>query len=152
MHDPYAGHRDQDDLWWQPDPVRDTQWTEWDYVLLETCETIKMLRSPQSGQLRTLAEDPDVFWEVDYRVDYASQELDHHEKDHEPEPGVSLFVTNPHKRNGEPFWTVSEWLEDIEKGSPQIDRAAPEGARPPNADEMAALLERRRKAMNPDAD
>lgn len=150
MHDPYAGHRNYSTPWWQPDPVRDTQWTDWDYTLLEACETIKMLRSPQSGQLRTLAEDPDVDWEIDYRVDYAAQDLARFEKEHEPEPGVDFFVTNPVKRNDEPFWTVSEWLDDIENGGGKIDRQAPEGARPPTPEEMQAIRERRAQAMNAD--
>jgi hypothetical protein len=148
MHDPYAGHRNYEDPWWQPDPLRDTQWIEWDYALLEACETIKMLESPSSGQMRNLSEDPDVYWEIDYRVDYGAQELDRFHKDNEPEPGVNVYLTNPQKRNGEPFWTLTDWLDNIEKGSPQIDRNAPEGAQGPSPEDLLALQERRRKAAS----
>lgn len=146
MRDPYAGHR-SDHVWWVPDAVRDTQWTEWDYVLLEACETIKILQSPQSGQLRNLSEDPDVYWEVDFRVDYGAQELHEATKDKEPDPGVTLFLTNPKKRDDAPFWSVSEWLEDIEKGSPKIERDAPDGARMPTPDDLAELQARRRRVL-----
>ena len=150
MHDPYAGYRNYDDPWWTPDPLRHTQWTEWDYLLLEACETIKMLASPQSGQLRTLAEDPDVFWEIGYRVDYGAQELHRHEEEHGHEHGVTFFLTNPKKRGGGEFWTVSEWLEDIESGDPRIERDAPEGGHAPSPAELAEIMERRRRAASAD--
>jgi hypothetical protein len=143
MHDPYAGHRNYESPWWQPDPARHTQWTEWDYVLLEAHETIKMLQSPMSGQMRNISEDPEVSWEIGYRVDYGLQELERFEKENEPEPGVQFFLTNPTKRDGKPFWTVTEWLEDIEKGDPVIDRSAPDGAHAPTPEELAEIRARR---------
>jgi hypothetical protein len=128
--------------------VRHTQWTEWDYVLLEAAETIEMLESPATGQLRTLSEDPDVYWEIDYRVDYAAQELERFHKEHDTEPGVNLFLTNPQKREGKPFWTVSDWLDNIEEGNPRIEREAPDGSHAPNPEDLIALMERRRKAAS----
>ena len=152
MHDPYAGYRDYDDPFWIADPVRHTQWTEWDYILLEAHETIEMIQSADTQQLRTLSEDPDVQWDIAYRVDYGAQELERHNKDHETEPGVRFYLTNPRKPNGEPFWSVSDWLDDIEKGDPVIERGAPEGGHAPDPADLIALMERRRKVMEEGAE
>lgn len=145
LRDPYAGHWSEDP-WWVPDPVRDTQWTDWDYALLEASATISMLTSKESGQLRMLTEDPDVYWEVEAVVDFAAKTVAEDRKDKDPEPGVTFYPVNPTKRNGEPFWTVEKWVEYQESENRIMERGAVEGARPPTAEEMAAIRERRTKA------
>lgn len=146
LRDPYAGHRPESDIWWVPDPVKDTQWTDWDYTLLEANRVIDMLENSSSGQLRNLAEDPDVYWEVGYRVDYGDQELQRFRKDNEAEPGVTFYLMNPQKRNDEPFWGVTDWLKSLEVEQ-AVDRSAPEGARPPTPEELTAIRERRMAAV-----
>ena len=141
LHDPYAGHRDYDDPFWTPDPILHTQWTSWDFALAEAMAAIDMLTS-ETGQPRWLTEDPDVYWEIGTSVDYSMVELhDRVDKYKDGVPaGVNHFVKNPHK-NGE-FWTMEQWLEwreNQEDAEPRIDRAAPEGARPPTAEELVEM-------------
>lgn len=143
MHDPYAGNRDYDDVWWQPDPVRDTQWTEWDYALLDACMAIEMMRSGQSGQLRNLTEDPEVDWEIEWVVDFAAKTMEEFNKEHKSEPGVQFFPSNPTKSTGE-FWTFEQWLKYQESENRAMERDAPEGARPPTPEELREMQERRR--------
>ncbi len=147
MRDPYAGHRNHDDPWWQPDPLTDTAWTDWDYALLEAKCAIEMLNDPQTGQLRNLTEDPEVDWDIGYRVNYGAQTMERFQKEHEKddEPGVSFYLTNPRKSGDEPFWGLSDWLKDLESEQ-QVDRNAPEGARPPTPEELAEMRRRRTEA------
>ncbi len=141
LRDPYGGHR-HDDVWWQPDPVRDTQWTEWDYAILDAYTAIEMMRSGQSGQLRNLTEDPDVYWEVEALVDFAAKTVVEDRKDKEDEPGVQFYPAKPSK-NG-PFWTFEQWLEYQASESRSMDRGMPDGARPPTPEELMAMQARRR--------
>ncbi len=108
-----------------------------------------MLENSMSGQLRNLSEDPDVYWDVGYRVDYGAQELHHFREEHDDEPGVSFFLTNPQKKNGEPFWTLLKWLESMETDQP-IERGAPEGSRAPSPEELEAMRARRAAALHDD--
>lgn len=150
LRDPYAGHR-SDDPWWVPDPVRDTQWTEWDYALLEASSVISTLTSKASGQLRMLTEDPDVYWEVEAVVDFAAKTVAEDRKDKDDEPGVIFYPANPTKRGGEPFWTVEQWVAYQEKENRVLERGAVEGARPPTAEEMAAIRAKRAEIAAEDA-
>ena len=138
LRDPYAGHRDYEDFYWTPDPVRDTQWTDWDYALMEAVTAIDSLTNSQTGQYRWLSEDPDVYWEVGESVDYGVQQLvkeTEKYKDGVPQE-LTLYLKNPTK-NGD-FWTVEDWLKHKEEESARLDRGAPEGARPPTSAERAA--------------
>lgn len=114
---------------------------------MEAVEAMRLLTSPDSGQLRMLAEDPDVTWEIDYRVDHAAADYEKFVKDKEAEPGVTFFLTNPTKPQDEPFWTIEDWMKNTEGGTQRMDRDAPEGARPPTPEELAEMQERRRKAL-----
>ena len=148
MKDPYAGHRDYDDSLWMPDVVRDTQWTDWDYALVEAATVIENMTSSQSGQLRWLAEDPDVFWEVDDYTDFAARELDKvQSQKKEPEPGLSYYVKNPTKRDGKPFWSISEWLENADNPERRRDPDQPEGARPPTPEEYLKMQSDREERL-----
>lgn len=151
MRDPYAGHRPFDAAWWVPDPIRDTQWTEVDYALVEAAELVETFTSKSSGQLRWLAEDPDVYWDTGEIVDYAAQAVSEHAsnyKDGVPHE-ITIYPKDPVK-NGE-FWTIDEWLDHLDKDQARADRNAPVGGHAPTADEMeqreAARAERIRLAM-----
>lgn len=150
MRDPYAGHRDYDDFWWQPDPVRDTAWTDVDYALVEAAQLIESFTSRESGQLRWLAEDPDVYWDTAEVVDYAMVEVANHAENYkEGVPhGVTIYPRNPTK-DGD-FWTIDEWLDYLDNHQPHVERNAPDGGHAPTIDEMeareAARAERIRKA------
>jgi hypothetical protein len=154
MRDPYAGHRNYEDPWWVPDPVRDTAWTEVDYALVEAAQTIESFTSSTSGQLRWLAEDPDVYWDTGETVDYATQQVARDSekyKDGVPHE-VTIFAKNPTK-NGE-FWTLEEWFDFLDRDEARVDRGAPAGARPPTSADRAAMRkareERIAKALNPE--
>lgn len=140
LRDPYAGHR-PDDLWWRPDPVLHTQWTEWDFALLDAYSAIEMMRSSQSGQLRNLTEDPDVWWETDAVVDFAAKTVHEDRKDKPDEPGVLFYPTNPQKNGA--FWTFEEWLEYQERENRALERGQPDGARPPTPEELDEMRRRR---------
>lgn len=121
--------------------MRDTQWTEWDYALLDAHSAVEMMRSSQSGQLRNLTEDPDVWWETDAVVDFAAKTVAEDRKDKPDEPGVMFFPTNPHK-NG-PFWTFEEWLEHQESEHRPMERGQPEGGHAPTPEELEEIRKRR---------
>lgn len=103
------------------------------------------MRSGQSGQLRNLTEDPDVYWETEAVVDFAAKTVLEDRKDKDEEPGVIFYPTNPTKTTG-PFWTFEQWIEYQEREDRAMDRGQPEGARPPTLEELQAMQERRRKA------
>lgn len=150
LHDPYAGHRDWDDPFWIPDPVLHTQWTDWDFALAEAVTALDSLSS-QSGQPRWLAEDPDVYWDVITTVDYSIQQLAEEQRQYKEgvPPEISHYLHNPHKTTGE-FWTMEEWLDWREENrdrAPILDRNAPDGARPPTADELVAMQKAREERL-----
>lgn len=138
LRDPYGGHRNYDDPFWLPDPVMDTQWTDWDYALAEAIAAIDMMTSP-TGQPRWITEDPDVYWEVGASVDFAIKTLHDETSKHKDgvPPELNYFVKNPSKTTGE-FWTLEEWLDwrEEHENEPRLDRDAPEGARPPTPEEL----------------
>lgn len=109
--------------------------------MLDACSAIEMMRSPQSGQLRNLTEDPNVYWEVDAVVDFATKTVAEDRKDKPDEPGIMFYPTNPTKA-GE-FWTFEEWLEYQETENRTLERGQPEGARPPTPEELEAMRRRR---------
>lgn len=129
-----------------PDPLVDTQWTDWDYALAEAIAAIDMLTS-QTGQPKWLTEDPGVYWDIGASVDYSVRTLaDEAEKykDGVP-PELNLYVKNPHKPTGD-FWSMEQWLEwreENEGSEPRLDRDAPEGARPPTTDEFLEMQKAR---------
>lgn len=128
--------------------MRDTQWTEWDYALLDAHSAITMMRSPLSNQLRNLTEDPDVYWEIEASVDFAAKTLVEDRKDKPDEPGVVFYPTSPTK-NG-PFWTFEEWLEYQERDDRALERGAPEGGHAPGVTDLQAIQERRRRMAGDD--
>lgn len=144
MNDPYAGHRDYEDPWWVPDPITDTAWTDVDYALVQAVQTVEAFTSKSSGQLRWLAEDPDVYWDLGEAVDYATQTVARYAEDHYKD-GVpnelTIYPKNPQKA-GE-FWTLEEWFDFMDKDDIRLDRDAPKGARPPTAEENQQLAEER---------
>lgn len=149
--DPYAIHRNYEDPWWIPDPIRDTQWTDIDFALVEAAQAVEAFTSKDSGQLRWLAEDPDVYWEIGERVDFAIKEVaqaSEKYKDGVPRE-LTLYPKNPTK-DGE-FWTLEEWMDNMDKDQVRLDRGAPEGGHAPTLDEIeardAARAERIRKAL-----
>lgn len=110
---------------------------------------IEMMRSSQSGQLRNLTEDPDVYWEVEAVVDFAARTVLEDRKDKEDDPGIIFFPTNPTKTNGS-FWTFEQWIEYQQSEDRVMDRGQPDGARPPTPEELHAMQERRRMAIEDD--
>jgi hypothetical protein len=146
MRDPYAAHRDYDDIYWLPDVNKHTQWTEWDYALAEAYTTRENFTDPHTGQPRWLAEDPDVYWDIGETVSHAAADLQRAQEEVHDRPGWDVFLKNPHKTTGE-FWTIDDWLEQLESDSRVMERGAPEGATGPSAEDLAALMERRRKVI-----
>jgi len=141
MHDPYAGHRDYDDIFWVPDPFKHTQWTDWDYALAEAVTVLDNLTDPATQQFAPLVEDPDVVWEVGHRVNYGYKDLHDASKEVEDEPWVTPYLKNPTKV-GE-FWSIEEYLQNLENDSKPLERGAPEGAHAPTE---ADNLERKRRS------
>lgn len=106
---------------------------------------IEMMRGP-SGQLRNLTEDPDVYWEVEAVVDFATRTVIEDRKDKEDEPGVTFYPANPTKTTGA-FWTFEQWIEYQQREDRVLDRGQPEGARPPTPEELREMQERRRRII-----
>jgi hypothetical protein len=141
MHDPYAGHRNYADPFWVPDPQRHTQWTDWDYALMEAVTVLDGLTDPISGQPSWLAEDPGVMWELGHRVNYAAKDLADAAKETESEPWVSAYLKNPSKAGD--FWTIDEYLQNLENDSKPMERGAPGGGHVPEPEDN---IERKRRA------
>lgn len=144
LRDPYAGHRLYEHGW-VPNPATDTLWTEDDYLLVEAVTAMDSLMAP-TGYPRWITEDPDVFWDISESVDYSVQQRNHHAegyKDGVPDE-LTISVKNPTKRGDKPFWTLEEWLENVEKDeAPRIDRDAPEGGHFPEPEELALMMAER---------
>lgn len=139
-------HRDYEDPWWIPEPVRDTAWTDWDYILVEVYQAIESYTSPSSGQPRWISEDPEVYWETEVRVDFADASVRKATEAMKEVPaGGSVYPVNPKKKDDKPFWTIQEWLQSLsEKG--ETEQGAPkEKGRPPTPLELKAIRERRRQ-------
>lgn len=151
LRDPYAMYRDHNDIFWRPDPVRHTQWTDWDFLLAEAVAIMDGgMIDDGTGQPRWLAEDPDVDWKVGTVVNFAEQDLaEAYEKLPEGSKGYHLYLHSPYKK-GE-FWTAEEWLQNVENEEKQMERGAPSGGHAPSAAEnqarRAAQQERIRKAL-----
>ena len=138
-------HRDYDDIWWQADPAKHTQWTDWDYALAEAYRTKENFTDPATGQPLWLAEDPEVYWELGHRKSHAAADLHKAQQEVGDEPGHTVFLKNPTK-DGE-FWTIEDWLDYSDESDGQIlERGAPEGARPPTPEELTEMREKRRRA------
>jgi hypothetical protein len=140
MHDPYAGYRDYDDIWWVPDPVLHTQWLDWDFALTEAITILDSLMDGQTQQPAWLVEDPDVMWEIGHRVNYALKDLHEAGKEVQDEPWVTPYLKNPSKL-GE-FWSIEEYLQNVENDAKPLERGAPEGGHVPTADDN---IERKRR-------
>lgn len=141
MHDPYAGHRDYADPFWVPDPDRHTQWTDWDYALMEAITVLDNLTDPATGQFAWLAEDPEVAWELGHRVNYALKDLHEASAEVQDEPWVTPYLKNPTKKGK--FWTIEEYLQNLENDAKPLERGAPDGGHAPTAEEN---IERKRRA------
>jgi hypothetical protein len=100
---------------------------------------------PSTGQPRWLAEDPDVYWEIGETVSHAAADLHKAQEEVADKPGWSVHLKNPKKTTGE-FWTIEEWLDNLESESRIMERGAPEGGGGPSPEDLIALAERRRKA------
>lgn len=138
------------DPWWVPDPVRDTQWTSWDFALSEAVTMLDTMMDETTGQPRWLAEDPDIDWKIGTIVNFAEQELANaYEKLPEDAKGYHLYLHSPFKQ-GE-MWTLEEWLQNVEDDEKRLERGAPVGGHRPTAAEnvarRAAMEERIRKAL-----
>lgn len=147
MRDPYAIHRDYENPWWLPDPVRDTMWTDIDYALVEAVQAVEAFTSKESGQLRWLSEDPNVHWGIGRSVDYGVQELEQESakyKDGVPRE-VTLYLKDPYK-DGD-FWTLEEWFEYLDSNESRVDREAPEGSHAPTPEDRIAVQRAREERI-----
>lgn len=136
LHDPYALHRNATDPWWEPDPVRDTQWTHWDYALMEAVSVLDSLIDGNTGQPRWLVEDPEVDWKLGSTVNFGEQILAKANEKLKPDDGIRHYLHSPYKK-GE-FWTIEEWLQNIEDEEKVMERGAPHGGHAPTAAENIA--------------
>jgi len=144
LQDPYALHRCYWREDWEPDPIADTQWTDWDFALDRAFQVIEDFTDSQNGQLIWWDQSPEVRWEVrkrfsghDAAVERRRNEL--HESGKELDPGEDLYAVpvfdNPQKPP-----TMNSWFEMLEEENGRIrPRGAPEGARPPTPQELADL-------------
>lgn len=146
MHDPYAGHRDYDNWMWVPDPVRDTQWTDWDYALAEAVSVIDSLTDKTTGQLSLYVEDPDVMWTVGHRVNYAQKDLQEAGKELEKEPWVTPYLKEPTKAGD--FWTLEEYFQNVENDQKPLERGAPGGADTPSAEDNVERKKREKERIH----
>lgn len=146
LRDPYALHRCDWDEYWVPDPVRDTVWTEWDFVLVEAANALDVYTN-EFGQPRWLAEDPDVYWETGIRVDFAEADYRKAAEGTLPDGG-SVYLKNPNKITGE-FWGIEEWLKFIEQDDDTrpLERGMPEGSHAPTPEDFQAMLDAREERL-----
>jgi len=148
LQDTYAIHRHWWNPFWEPDSVRDTEWTDWDYALIKAYQVIEDMTSGSSGQLMWLAQSARVHWDVEARTDFADAAVQRErEKRGTPKPGEELFATNPHVAPGEEMPTMLEWLEDLQTGNLGRESNAPEGARPPTPAEVEEMRAARKKRL-----
>lgn len=148
LQDPYALHRHWWDRYWEPDPVRDTQWTNWDYVLVKAYQVIQDMTDASSGQLLWLSQSGRVFWDTESRIDGAEAAVQKATEERKKlEPGERIFAVNPHVAPGEELPTMIEWLEEIESGQLGRERGAESAGIAPDLDAIEALREARKKKL-----
>lgn len=140
-------HRRWWDILWEPDLARDTQWTDWDYALLEAYSTIEDM-TDRNGQLLWLAESPNVYWDNDTRINHAEAELQKIGEESKMSPGETPFLYNPHTEDGSPLPTMVDWLKSLDEGTNKHEKNTPQGARPPTSAERAERRKRREAALN----
>ena len=148
LQDPYALHRHWWDHYWTPDPVRDTQWTTWDYALAKAYQVIQDMTSDSSGQPLWLAQSGRVFWDTESRIDGAAAAVQvAAEARDKLKPGEIIYATNPHVAPGEELPTMLDWLKDIEAGQLGRERGSEGAGVAPDLDAIEALREARKKKL-----
>jgi hypothetical protein len=138
LHDAYALHR----KWWRHDwtpGVGDTDWTTWDYVLADVFQVIEDYTDPNSGQWMPYDQSADVFWDVGSSFSGAQAAIDRERERRKGElkPGESLYAT-PTFRDEKNKPTLASWFAELEEGKAGLPVNA-KGARPPTAEELAAM-------------
>jgi hypothetical protein len=138
LHDPYAMHRKWWDADWVPG-VGDTEWTDWDFVLAEVYQIIEDYTDKNSGQWIPYDSSGDIWWEVKSSYSGSTEAIEREQKNRgELKPGESLYAV-PVFDESKPKPTLESWARDIE--DEKADRRPEEhrNARPPTAEEIAAL-------------
>lgn len=144
LQDPYALHRRYWEDDWEPDPVGDTAWTDWDFALDKAFQIIEDYTDAQNGQLIWWDQSPEVRWEVrtrssghDAAVERKRRSMEEAGKEYEP--GDSPYAV-PVFDNPDNPPTMLSWLEMLEEEDGRIrPRGAQQGGRPPTAQEKAEL-------------
>lgn len=149
LRDYYAGYRDYSDPFWKFNG--EPSWTDWDYALAEAWQARQNFYDESTGQPRWMTDDPDIDWKIGVSVNFAEQQLQEaYEKLGDDKKGYHLYLTDPYKKSGE-FWTIDEWIDNLEREEKQLERSAPVGGHKPtaheNAKRKAAQQERIRKAL-----
>lgn len=124
LHDKYAGYRDYLDPLWEYERgpyVNTSEWTDWDITLATILQLVEDYTDKNTGQLYWIDQSDKVDWEVKSMFSGSQAALDR-EKDHELEPGETLYAV-PVFRDDEDRPTISDWLKELED-----DTAHPHGA------------------------
>lgn len=148
LHDPYAGHRKWWDWEWKPG-VGDEAWTDWDYLLAKTLQTIEDYTNNETGQFRPYDESPDVQWDVQSSYSGSKAAIEKAMKDKpEMDPGETFYaVPSFDTEKSKP--TLTTWVESImEADGGEVRPAEAKGSRPPTPEELAELLRKVKRTVD----
>jgi len=138
LHDNYALHR----KWWLRDwePVLgDTDWVFEDYFLADIFQVIEDYTNKNNGVWIPYDQSGDITWDVRStisRYDAAIEKEKERRKD-SMKPGESLYAV-PLFDDEDNKPTLESWAKDQEEGNTGRPSKAI-GARPPTAEELAAM-------------
>jgi hypothetical protein len=139
LRDNYALHRKWWDRDWRPS-FGDDLWVEWDYILAEVLQIIEDYTDSTSGQYFPYDQSDEVDWDIESTFSSSAAAMERKQKERgELKPGERLYAV-PVFRNPDNKPTLATWFADIASGSKERIPEEHQGARPPTADEMAALL------------
>lgn len=138
LGDQYALNR----KWWDSDwkPTReDTDWTDWDFVLAGTFQTIEDFTDKETGQYLPYDQSGEVSWDVKSQFSGSKEAIEREqERRKELKHGESLYAI-PVFNHPDNKPTLQTWAKEVIEDTADRRPESAKGSRPPTPEELAAM-------------